>query len=179
MKGKINVPVAGRSENERERICASVSYDPKTGVFTRLVSAGPGKAGMVAGTILNNGYRSIIVAGGPRLAHRLAWFLTCGEWPTTDIDHVNGNRDDNRIENLRLSTRAQNNANSKLHCTNTSGYRGIYLDRRRGHWVACISIKDRNVYIGSFPSKELAAEAYAKRALEVHGEFSAVSRMPS
>jgi hypothetical protein len=78
-----------------------------------------------AGTITGHGYRYIRVNGKMMLAHRMAWLMEYGEDPEGKlIDHINGDRLDNRIENLRIATYSQNGANAKRHSRNTSGLKG-------------------------------------------------------
>lgn len=85
----------------RERVLLEWQYDPETGTFTRIDAGGnrTDRIGAPGGTIAR-GYRYLAVAGTHILAHRLAWFLCKGKWPTRWVVHLNGNRDDNRIENL-------------------------------------------------------------------------------
>lgn len=93
--------------------------------------------------------------------HHLAWCIFYGEWPDPSlvIDHINGNARDNRIVNLRLVTSAENSKNSKLSRANTSGYQGVYLDRRNGRWIACIHKNNKRIALGVFGRKEDAIEA--------------------
>lgn len=125
---------------------------------------------MLAGCLRPNGYRTIAVDREVNLAHRLAWLLVYGEWPDGDLDHINGERDDNRIVNLRLATRAQNNMNARRPCSNTSGYKGASFCR--GKWDARIGIDGKDVYLGSFDTPEEAHAAYANAASKVFGEFA-------
>ena len=97
-----------------ETLKEHLSYDPETGVFIRLTKA-PGRQRKQAGG-MNRGYRDIKVCGKRYKAHRLAWFYYYGEWPKHTIDHINNNKDDNRIANLRDVTvyeNQQNRADSK------------------------------------------------------------------
>ena len=77
-----------------------IAYDPETGIFTRIKAVKGHAAVSKVGAVGNHGYLSIYFNGKLQLAHRLAWFLTYGEWPTM-LDHINGNKLDNRISNLR------------------------------------------------------------------------------
>lgn len=128
-------------------------YDPETGVFTRL--RGIGKVGRVA----SNGYLQIMVIGERHMAHRLAWLYVYGEWPSTQLDHINQDRLDNRIENLRLATNKQNGENVRLFKHNKSGYRGVSFDRGEGKWRADIKHNGRNIALGKFDCIRLAAIA--------------------
>jgi len=156
-----------------DRLRELVIYDPATGLFSRRTNArGPKPKTMDVGWLRPNGYAMLTVDGTPYRAHRLAWLYVHGRWPTKHIDHINGDPADNRIENLRDATVAQNMANSKKPRTNTSGYKGVQWHKAAGKWVASIKVGDKNVYLGLFDTAEEARDAYRKKALEVRGEFA-------
>jgi len=143
------------------RLKELLSYDPVTGLFTwRVNRRGHVVAGQRAGCDNGpNGYRVLKVAGRVYLEHRLAWFYVTGEWPERDVDHVNGNRKENSFLNLRPATRKQNLENQKLRIDNTSGHRGVTLDKRTGRFVARIFHNRRGYHIGVFDTAEQAAVA--------------------
>jgi len=87
-----------------------------------------------------------------------------------EVDHINGNKLDNRDENLRVCTRAQNLRNLKTPINNKSGYKGVYWGN--GKWIAAIKLNYQSIYIGSFETPELAARAYDLKAHELFGEFA-------
>lgn len=147
-------------------------YEPKTGLFTWKRSRGGAIAGSVAGTPRQNGYINIFINHTNNRAHRLAWLYMYGYIPDCDIDHINGIRDDNRISNLRLATRSQNNANSKVASHNTSGYKGVWFDKSRNKFVSQIKINGTNKHIGRFNTAEEAHAAYCEVASSLHGEFA-------
>jgi hypothetical protein len=89
-----------------------------------------------------------------------------------DTDHVNCNKLDNRISNLRIATRMQNNCNQKLGSNNTSGYKGVYFDKRKSKWKSCISINGVIHHLGYFADKESAHSAYCAAAMNLYGEFA-------
>lgn len=89
-----------------------------------------------------------------------------------DVDHINGNTLDNRKNNLRLAKHYQNMANRGKQVNNTSGYKGVYLDKRRNTWNSVLQYKDKHLFLGSFKNKIKAALAYDKKALELLGEFA-------
>jgi len=91
------------------------------------------------------------------------------------IDHINGNPLDNRKANLRFATKATNAHNVGVRRTNKSGYKGVSAYGRDGTWCAQIQAFGKYHFLGRFPTKELAAEAYAKAAKELHGEFARTS----
>jgi hypothetical protein len=146
-------------------------YDPDTGHFTHKTGrprGGWAKPGKIAGCRRSDGYILIRIKGFNYRAHRLAWFYTHGRWPTDLIDHANGDPSDNRIHNLREATRSSNAANSKRPSDNTSGYKGVTLAKRSQRWQAQVNGR----YLGLFSTVEAAADAYARAAKELHGEFA-------
>ena len=150
-------------------ISAYVGYDRNTGAFTRLI----GKlAGSRADWKNHKGYSRLRFNGREYAAHRLAWFIENGEWPSMSIDHVNGIRSDNRIANLRLATTSQNQANRK---TMNSLARGVTLHRETGKYQAQIMCSGRYHYLGLYPTVEEAHAAYSAKAIELFGEYSRVS----
>lgn len=105
------------------------------------------------------------------LVHRIAWLLHYGQWPEGDIDHINGVKTDNRIENLRVGTRASGNHNKGVNRLNSSGFRGVSWDSDRRKWAAQIKIDGKNKRLGRFKDVEDASRAYEAAAKIVHGEF--------
>lgn len=144
-----------------------VAYDALTGKF--LWRDEPG-------TVAANGYRYIKVKGKMRLAHRMAWTFHYGEEPDALVDHINGDRLDNRIENLRLATYSQNGANAKKHIHNTSGFKGVSRvlknGRVTGQWQSSITVRNKQMHLGKFATKEEAHAAYLSAAREYHGDFA-------
>jgi len=146
-------------------------YDPDTGYITNKVRrSSTAYEGDRAGRIDSKGYLRIRVKDRTFRAHRLAWWLFYGEWPAYSIDHINRDRSDNRICNLRSASRVENQGNSKLNSNNTSGYKGVTYDGKR--WRSYISIENKTKLLGVFDTKEQAAEAYAAAARLHFGEFA-------
>ena len=100
------------------------------------------------------------------LAHRVAWAIYSGAWPENEIDHINGDKLDNRIANLRSVTRQENGKNRATGINNKSGTTGVYWYNRDLVWVAQVSKNGKNKHIGCFKSKDEAIEARAKANLE-------------
>jgi hypothetical protein len=155
------------------RLKELLHYDPATGIFTRLVAAGNNriKVGDAAGSLSSSGYQYIKTDGGNYSAHRLAWLYVHGVWPTNMLDHINGIKDANWIDNLREATNAQNMANQGKRITNTSGFKGANWNKRKGKWEAQISIRGKPKHLGYFTTPEEAGEAYQAAAREYHQDF--------
>lgn len=157
------------------RLREILNYDPETGVFTRR-TGGQGfrcEAGRVAGSPHSAGYINISVLGKRRLAHRLAWFYVHGQWPVGDIDHIDGDRSNNRIANLRSVNRSgnlQNQRAAKPH--NKTGFLGVRLDTRlktsERKYVASIVVDGRQHRIGSYYTPEDAHAAYLEAKRKHH-----------
>lgn len=123
----------------QDRLKDVMSYDPATGDFVNTLQRGKrGTPGKKAGYLNPLGYRIIRIDSENYHAHRLVWLYQYGNFPDYLIDHINGNRDDNRLTNLRPATYKQNGENQKLHSTNKSGHRGVSWDNHSQIWVACV-----------------------------------------
>ena len=140
-----------------------LNYNKVTGEFTWVSDRGRVKSGATAGAVRKDGYLHIVINRKVYLAHRLAWFYVMGEWPEDQIDHVNKNRGDNRICNLRQATNKQNGENIPLLSSNTSGHRGVTWSNERQKWVAQVKHHGKTIRVGRYDSLEAAAEA-AKNA---------------
>jgi hypothetical protein len=154
-----------------ERVRELLDYDPETGVFTWLVSRCNVKAGSRAGCARSDGYRGIRIDRRRYHEHRLAFLWMKGEWPSADVDHINGAPGDNRWHNLRPASRSQNMVNSRMRRNNVSGTRGVAWHSAARKWVATISIDGRSKYLGIYDAKEDAAAAYARAMMARHAEF--------
>lgn len=152
-----------------ERARALLEYVPETGVIRwRVDRRGHVKAGDQAGSIGLNGYMRVGVDGSEYLCHRLAWLIVHGEWPTHQLDHINGSRTDNRLCNLRMATNAENHQNLGLRSTNTSGHTGVTWNEERGKWVAQLFVSGKHKTLGYFTNKEAAAIAYREAKAQHH-----------
>ena len=150
-----------------DRLHKLLDYSEKTGVFTWLIAA-RGRVGDVVGWIDEQGYRRIRIDGVVYKAHRLAFLYMNGEWPTAQVDHKTGARDDNRWSNLRTATHAQNCTNRRVQVN--SGIKGAY--KRNHKWLASIRIDGRTFRLGLFDTREEAGLAYAYAAYDAFGDFS-------
>lgn len=158
---------------EQLYLAQRLDYAPETGILTWKHRAGDPAfntrfAGKEAFTTVERGYRQGRLDGKLYYAHRIIWRLMTGEYPV-DIDHINGNRSDNRWANLRSVTRAANLQNRRLSRNNTSGHHGVQATSW-GTWQAYIGRGDANVCLGSFKTKTeaIAARKGAERALGYH-----------
>jgi len=147
-------------------------YRAESGDFVRMVPRSQTKAGDVAGSCHKKGYLNIRIDGKLYLSHRLAWLYVTGHWPADQIDHINGVKDDNRFCNLREATNSENKRNTGLYRNNTSGYKGVYLDKRNKEWTAKIRLHGVYKYLGSFTDITDAAAAYAAASAKHHGVFA-------
>lgn len=154
-----------------EQLCDALRYDSDTGFFTWIKPRPKIQVGTRAGFSHHKGYRRIEFCGQGYAEHRLAWFYVHKEWPFGLIDHINGNKSDNRIINLRIATNGQNRANSKTYAA--SGYKGVTFKKwiKNKPWQAAITHNKKVNYIGCFATPEEAHQAYCETAKKLHGEF--------
>lgn len=144
-----------------EEVRKLLSYDPLTGVFSWRQS-GKGRNSGAAGAVGGNGYRQITIRGRKYQAHRLAVLYVSGRWPVGDVDHINGDRDDNRVANLRSVSRALNMQNQHvIQSRSKSGVRGVSWHVAAAKWAARIG----KIHLGLFDSIEEAASARVKAEL--------------
>jgi len=157
-------------------------YNPETGIFT-YATAPYKKAqllGQVAGSVANNGYISIMIDKVHYLAHRLAWLYVYGEFPE-QIDHINRNRLDNRISNLRLCTTVSNQHNTTHHVPGVSGVVGVsYNAREKAYRCRIMGNGKRHCkqfLVSKYDSQDAALVAatmwITEKKVEFHGEFLA------
>ena len=117
------------------------------------------KDGKVAGSIEHHGYIRIGIKGKTYRAHHLVWLYHHGVFPNTIIDHINQVKNDNRIENLRLSNPTHNNLNRSTGSNNTSGYKGVSYVKRIDKYQATITVKGKMYRLGQFKTFEEAKYA--------------------
>jgi hypothetical protein len=153
-----------------ERLRELLAYDPETGLF-RVLRALPKcqrEVGQVIGDSLSKaGYAMMCIEGRRYRAHRLAWLYVTGEWPSNEIDHINGIRNDNRFENLRdVPGRINSQNQRKAKPFNQSGILGA--TKKRNRWSSAIGINGKTVRLGVFDTPEEAHAAYVKAKRELH-----------
>lgn len=160
-------------EMTAKRLKELLHYEPETGWFTWRVNSSTASAGERAGGGHGLGYRSIGLDYKKYLEHRLAWLYMVGDWPRSEIDHINQVKSDNRWRNLREATRAENNANQpqSRKVRNSLGYTGVHVT---GEWYkASICIDSKTKYLGRF--KTLAQARIARLLAEKKHRGSFVS----
>lgn len=170
--------MSNRALDERDLLATSkylqriLGYDPETGVFIwREQTAQSTKIGSVAGNLNKLGYIRIRFLKRGWMAHRLAWRIVHGVWPANQLDHINGVKSDNRLVNLREATDSENQRNTPLDVTNTSGFKGIVWHKRNKKWMASCRVNRKKVHLGYFLTPEAASTAYLEFARHNHGEF--------
>lgn len=165
------------SKLSHEYVCSILEYNPETGVITNKVDRGVLVSGAVsapawevAGCVRDGcgGYRRIVIDGSYYQASRLGWFMHYGSWPIKELDHKNGKRDDNRIENLQDVTRRQNQQNRKIH--RDGRLPGVYWNKSHRKWMARIRNQGKQNYLGLFDTEEEGFLAYADYLHDVLGQ---------
>ena len=149
-----------------EKLNSILQYDHQNGIFVWK------KTNTLAGKIRPSGYYQIGIDGKRYYSHRLAWKLFYNEEPPELIDHIDGDKTNNKIENLRASSKQGNAGNSKRNHNNTSGYKGVTWHNRDKHWVAQIRKNGKRVTIGAFNDPKLAHSAYMAAATDHFGQFA-------
>ena len=145
-----------------------------TGDITALkeTHGGRWKAGRVIQTKSTSGYIRFSFLGVAMLGHQVAWALHHGEWASANIDHADGNPSNNRLENLRVASHAQNMQNiAGFPERRKSQFKGVYFHKSLGYWVASIEANTKKIVRYRKTERE-AAEEYLFLALENHGEFA-------
>lgn len=153
-------------------------YDPENGILYWTGAQASYLAGQPAGSVNKLGYVMIKTGGRSLAAHRLAWLFHYGLWPEVDIDHVDRNRSNNRICNLRLTSMLQNQMNSAPRRHNTHGWKGITFQPRHKAWLAQITIAGKNHNLGRYKDPRDAAAAYDRRASAEFGDYAYLNFPP-
>lgn len=140
--------------------CAPASQEQVADLWNRKWS---GKEAL--GGISARGYKYGSIKPHTLTAHRVAWVIFYGEWPSGQVDHINGNRIDNSIANLRVVNNSTNSKNQRLRLTNKSGVTGVYWNRQCQKWCAQITISGKTKSLGLFDGIEDAARARSEAEL--------------
>lgn len=182
--------MAVRQLPDPELLRKLLRYEPETGLLywkerspemfnsktrSREASAGvwngiyAGKEAFPVGTL---GYRRGYIFDTPVVAHRVVWAMHYGRWPDGQIDHVNLDRSDNRLCNLREATASENSLNRPLSKNSTSGYKGVSWDLTCGRYAARICVRGKKIFLGRFDCPKEAHAAYCSAARKYGGEFA-------
>lgn len=150
-----------------------LAYDGESGLLTWKIRAKSTRPiGSLVGSLRKDGYLGTAIRGKHYLLHRLAWFWMTGEWPSHEIDHINGDKADNRWSNLRAATRHQNIQNRGPHRDNSAGMKGVHFSKKEQKWVAQIYAAGQRRRLGCFDCPAAASFAYQIAAEKFHGEFA-------
>jgi hypothetical protein len=150
-------------------------YDSDSGLFYRLEAFGDRcPAGSVSGNVSGRGYLYLYHKNKSYLAHRVAFAFINGRWPEFQIDHINGDKLDNRACNLREASHSQNLFNQRVKRNSTSGVKGVF-PIPKGRWRAEIKAHGKVYRLGHYDTIDEAASAYEKAAQRLHGEFARVA----
>jgi hypothetical protein len=153
-----------------------LSYDAETGDL--LWKKKPSKnisVGALAGHKSKIGYIQIGIGGKLYLGHRIAWSIFYNEQPPKIIDHINGNKGDNSIKNLRGSTNSENMSNMGRTKKNSTGFKGVTFNKKLNKYMASIGHNMKSIYLGLHDTPEKAHEAYCEAAKKLHGQFAKIS----
>lgn len=150
-----------------KRLREVLTYDPTTGTFIwRLTLSSAARAGVAAGSIDANGYRRIAVDGQRYLAHRLAWFYAHGVWPQQQIDHIDGNRDNNASCNLR-DVDACTNQQNRHRAQGANRFPWVTWKRAERRWRGAFQVRQRHITVGYFQTAEAAYSAVIAKRTEL------------
>ena len=156
--------------SHRRTSSATTRLRPSTGAFTRRVRlSSRANVGDRAGWKDEHGYVKVSIDYGRYYAHRLAWLYTHGDWPPEEIDHMNGDRADNRIANLRLATHSENSQH-RLRARAKSGVRNVYPNRDR--WCVQVRKDGRTHCFGTYDTVEQAAGVAKRERQRLFGDFA-------
>jgi len=153
----------------QEELNALLEY--RDGKLFWKVSRGRIKIGSEAGRLISSGYKQVGFKGKVYLQHRLIWVMH-GNDPVDCLDHIDGDRLNNRIENLRPATKTENNWNAILKITNTSGIKGVTWNKNRTCWQGHVGYKGKQHHVGCFKNKEECAKAVKEFREKLHGDFT-------
>lgn len=143
------------------------NHFPSNGIFkswnTKYKGLEVGKPGI-------DGYLRMAFQGKSYLVHRMIWFIEKGIWPEKLLDHINQNKTDNKLTNLREADKCENGQNAKKRSTNKSGLKGVYWNTERKGWNACVTVKGKR-HTKIFSKKEDAEQEVKNMRMALHKSF--------
>ena len=145
-------------------------YDKETGDLIRKVNKGTAKAGDKAGSVNGSGYVVTGIEGNKYRNHRIIFLMHRGFLPDC-LDHIDNNKLNNRIENLRPATLSQNQHNRRISKNNTSGVKGVKWKATQNIWTASVTLNGKRKHVGHFRTVPEAEVAVRKAREQLHGEF--------
>lgn len=172
------------STEELTYLDKNYEYDPESGQIIRKELLYPGtqsiqKERKVVGSIQNKYIKvSILALKKTYYAHHLAWYLYHGKWPQQNLDHIDGNGTNNRIDNLRLANAQTNSYNrGKNKNSGSSQYKGVSYNKNSKKWAAYITHNYKRIFLGYFNAEIEAAQAYNQKATEIFGTFAQLNEI--
>lgn len=171
-----SLPIPATRASDRPRISAerlreALYYDPNSGEFSwKQKTSIRSKVGKTAGLSCKADYQRISIDNRRYKAHHLAWLYMTGEWPNGIVDHKDGQKSNNRWDNLRIATPRENRANSPVNANNKCGRKGVHKVGRK--WRALLQTTDERMHLGYFECLDSAAAAYEDAAEQKFGEFA-------
>lgn len=153
-----------------KRLVEVLRYDPETGLFSWAVKRKKCVVGVIAGSPRSDGYVLIRIDYARYYAHRLAWLYMTGDWPTAEVDHVDGDASNNRWGNLREATATQNMQNRRMQKNNRIGLKGVKRSGKR--FYAMIQVNGASRYLGTFDTPLMAHGAYREAAEREFQQFA-------
>lgn len=167
MGGHITAPKGASLQEFRDFVMSVLDYDPETGHLTwKVRTSCRATVGAIAGHRMAVGYWNVSVGGRRVYAHRLIWLMVHGRWPEPTLDHINMDKLDNRLCNLREATHLEQSGN--LRSNKRVGLKGAVYHKQIGKWVA----QCRHKHLGCYETEVEAHEAYMKAARVAFGPFA-------
>jgi hypothetical protein len=159
-----------------QELAEKLAYNPEIGELVWKKLRNSKRIGEKANATDIAGYIQINISGNVYKGHRVAWAIYHGQWPSGMIDHINGNRSDNRISNLRDCDHQTNCQNMRIgSCKNTTGYIGVHINKNcseKNKYRAKIHYNGKQIHLGGYPTAELAHQAYLEAKRKLHNGCS-------
>lgn len=156
-------------ELNQERVRELFDYDSENGLLIRKKDHRGRMINLTCGhKPIRNGYGKIEIDGKNYYTHRLIWLWVHGSWPDGEIDHLDRDRMNNRIENLRVVVGSENQHNHRIRRDNSSGFPGVYWDKHAKKYKAQIMLNNKQIHLGYFTTPEEAFLAYQLAKIEMH-----------